>query len=188
MAESTISAASTRFLFLMRHGEAGHPAGTRDRDRPLTERGEVAVAQMADRLRVGGWPITGGISSDARRARDTLTATGLLENESATLSSPALWDATPDEILAVVRHTAADTLGLLVVGHAPSIPALVRELARSGSNKLAEGQLSQRFPTAAVAVLSFFGAWSDLEFGRAELVEFPIPSDDQNNADLNADN
>ena len=63
-----------------------------------------------------------------------------------------------------------DVDAVMLIGHEPAMRDLAVSLIGAGS-ELAE----RKFPTAALASLTFTGPWSGLERGRAELVAFVTP-------------
>lgn len=179
MAESTPPtpdpAAGT--LILMRHAAAG--SAVRDHDRPLTPDG-VRTATAAGQWLRGHLPaVDVVICSTAARTRQTLAATGI--------SAPVryrdeLYGGGVDEILAEVAAVPADASTVLVVGHAPTIPATGWELVRqSRLNRDADpssgaGDELRHFAAGTFAVLSTTGAWADLAQAGAELqlVQHPV--------------
>jgi phosphohistidine phosphatase len=70
-----------------------------------------------------------------------------------------------------------DAVGtLLVIGHEPTMSALALGLGHAeGTNSTAAERISAKFPTSAITVLSFPGAWRQLELGVATLVDFVVP-------------
>lgn len=160
-----------RTVLLMRHGKSDYPGGVTDHDRPLAPRG---VRQAAD---TGHWiTATYGavdqiLSSSAVRATQTAQATGI---DAPLESADEIYDASPREILDAIRSTSDTVSTLLVVGHAPGIPALAVRLAGAGSSDDAVDAVHESFPTCAVAVLAVPGSWSDLEFEQAQLVSARI--------------
>ena len=179
-----------RTLVLMRHAQSGHPGGVRDHDRPLTDAGRAAAGLAGDWLRAHLDPVDEVLSSSALRARQTAAATA---TETATATAirieAGLYDATAQDILEVLRTTFDHVRTLLVVGHAPGIPAVAMLLAAAeGARDAVEDtadatdrdaqpadELAVRFPTAAMAVLRFQGEWSALDDGCAQLMAFRIP-------------
>lgn len=167
----------------MRHAQSGHPGGVRDHDRPLTEAGWAAAGLAGDWLRSTLGPIDEVMCSTALRAQQTAHATGTAV---AIRSEADVYDATPGDILGLLRTTGAVVRTLLVVGHAPGIPALAVQLIavepdpdeggeRVTGDQGAADQLRARFPTAALAVLQFEGEWAELDDGAARLTFFRIP-------------
>jgi phosphohistidine phosphatase len=60
----------------------------------------------------------------------------------------------------------------MLVGHQPAIQELAVHLAASGPEL---ERLMGKFPTAALATLTFTGVWSELGLGGAELVAYVKP-------------
>ena len=87
----------------------------------------------------------------------------------------SIYEAYPDELLELVAAANPTDRALLLIGHAPGVPMLAEELAGPGSNRAALGELSAKFPTSAIAVLSVDGDWSDVGPDTTRLVEFVIP-------------
>ncbi|GAA1995004.1 histidine phosphatase family protein [Nakamurella flavida] len=148
-----------RTLVLLRHGKSGYPPGVDDHDRPLAARGrrEAALA--------GAWideqvpPLDAVLCSTALRTRQTLEHTGL--------GAPAefrgeIYEAAPGDLRELVAALDPDLRSVLLVGHAPGIPALALALAGPGSDADAVAGVDGHFPTSAIAVLRIAGPWSDL--------------------------
>ena len=83
-----------------------------------------------------------------------------------------LYAATAGDLLARLRKLSGGVESLMVIGHDPAIPELARRLAGRGADL---ERLRGKFPTAALATLSFEGSWQGLAPGAAELVEFVKP-------------
>ena len=67
---------------------------------------------------------------------------------------------------------------MLIVGHCPSVRDLVLRLADAGEpiqGGTGLGDIRRKFPTGALATLTFDGDWSRLAPGRARLTEFVRP-------------
>ncbi|GAP65695.1 phosphohistidine phosphatase SixA [Mizugakiibacter sediminis] len=155
-----------RELILVRHAEAmqSAPDGS-DRERPLSLRGE------AEAVAAGRWLLDQGahpahvLCSPARRAQ--MTAERLL----ATLGplrpryEPAIYDATPGELLALL-DALPQAPQTLLIGHNPGLERLVALLV-SGRSVDYRGM-----PPAAVAWIRIDGA---LEPGTGRLHRFWSP-------------
>lgn len=158
----------TRTLVLLRHGEAGHPAGVTDHERPLTAHGrseaEAAGAQFDD----DGLRIDAVICSTAQRTRQTLDGTGV---DAPAVYTEEIYENTAEVILATIRtHAPADAGTVLVVGHFPGLPETVLLL---DDDAVIEG-----FPTAGYAVLSIGTAWDRVGLDvdpQARLTALQIP-------------
>lgn len=156
----------------MRHAKSGYPAGVGDHDRPLAERGERDGAAAGEWLRHQVGPIDEVLCSTSARTRATVAVLGL----SAPIRTAAeIYEASADDILEQIRQTAATVRVLLVVGHAPGMPALATELAGVGSLEGPLTQVRARFPTAGMAVLEIGTEWPGLDSGEGRLIGFHVP-------------
>lgn len=86
----------------------------------------------------------------------------------------AVYGATTEQLVEAIQFVDDAVAALLVVGHAPGMPWTAWELASNRDSPLAD-ELSSKFPTSALAVLSYDGPWADLAPGSAELVAFHVP-------------
>lgn len=156
----------------MRHAKSGYPEGLADFDRPLSDRGRREGPLAGEWIRARTSGIDAVLCSSAARTRETLQVTGI---DAPTTYADGIYQASPGEILAQIADTADDVRRLLVIGHAPGIPSTVAALAREDSNVDALRALRTKFPTSAIAVLEFTGAWTDLTATGARLTEFEVP-------------
>lgn len=155
-------------------------AGQDDHERALSEQGREEAQS------IGHWLVEQGIGCDqvlcspAHRTRETITEiaeAGCAEAEVEI--EHRLYNASAEDILAVVREASDDANVLLVVGHAPGLPAVTSLLADGDGSAPAHDLLAEGFPPGAVAVLRYSGHWSDLAFDAATLDRFhvPVPAD-----------
>ncbi|MGQ0673048.1 MAG: SixA phosphatase family protein [Hyphomicrobium sp.] len=87
----------------------------------------------------------------------------------------ALYLASPITMLDTVRRQPAGPDHVMIVAHNPGMHALALELVGSGQAPDL-GDLATRFPTAALAVLTFQAKkWSDVRPGIGRLVQFATP-------------
>jgi phosphohistidine phosphatase len=166
-----------RHLFLLRHGKSAWPDGVPDHQRPLAPRGMSAVSLIAIALR----KLTPGLDrvlvSDARRTRETFARLGESWPELSPLIEPSIYQARPDELLALVRELPEDAERVLMIGHNPGLHALALHLAEAGnSNADALGRLEHKVPTAALIHLEFSGFWRQAGQGQARLADFITPA------------
>ncbi len=153
-----------RRLVLMRHAKTeGHHADG-DRARELLSRGHDDSAAVGNELSELG--LQHALVSTAMRARQTFEALGL--------AIPAefqevLYSEGPDTMLQRISETDDDITGLLVVGHAPTIPSLSAQLSFASDPGEADA-LQCSFPTAAFAEFTFEGTWADLDRDNLEHV------------------
>lgn len=123
-----------RELLLLRHAEAMNagPDG-RDSERPLSAHGE-AQARAA-----GQWLVEQGadpdvvLCSSARRAQMTADAACVALRTRTPRFLPAIYQATPGELLALVENHAADARQVLLVGHNPGMEQLLALLTEGRS-------------------------------------------------------
>lgn len=175
--QNMTTSAEDRTLVLLRHASAeAATAGQDDREHRLTDAGQDEAQA------IGRWLVEQGIGCDAvvcspaQRTRETMAevaAAGCAEAEVEI--EHRLYNASAEEVLAVVREADDDASVLLVVGHAPGLPAATSLLADGDGSAPAHDLLAEGFPPGAVAVLRYSGHWSDLAFDAATLDRFHVP-------------
>lgn len=165
-----------RILYLLRHAKAGWDTqALSDHDRPLTSRGQRAARRLAEHLRAEHIAPDVVLCSSSARTRETLKLiSGGLAEEARVVIESGLYGATAGELLARLRAVDAELDSVMVIGHQPGIQQLAESLA-SGGEILA--QVQRKFPTAALATLTFTCGWHELAPGAAELVAFTRPRD-----------
>jgi phosphohistidine phosphatase len=157
---------------LLRHAETENVRpGARDHARRLTPGGEGQAAALGDHLRGNGSVPDVVLCSPAIRARQTAEA---LRVVAPVVVTDALYNAGTDDILAGLHELADDVTTVLVVGHAPGLPALVHELADpDASDPQALATVGWRFPACTLAVLSIADPWD--RFDRGALLSVRLP-------------
>lgn len=150
-----------RTLDLLRHAKSDWDAGVdNDWERPLNRRGRGAadlVGRCLARIAVPDLVLC----SSAVRTRETLEralAAGGLEPRVEIVD--ALYGATPMEVVELCRQVDDSVTRLLVVGHEPTMSALVGGLV---------GSARVQMPTATLASLELVGPWSSLAADACEL-------------------
>jgi phosphohistidine phosphatase len=155
-------------LFLLRHAKSSwEDPSLADHDRPLARRGRKAAERIRTYLQRERIRVALVLCSSARRAHETLdlvAPTGEIRIERE------LYGATADELLERLRRVPDEVEAVLLIGHEPAIRELAVRLIGDGS-EVAE----RKFPTAALATLTFTGPWSTLEPGHAQLAAFITP-------------
>jgi phosphohistidine phosphatase len=161
-----------RNLMLLRHAQTEDTRpGSPDRARRLTPDGEQQAAALGEHLRRDHVEIDLVVCSSATRAQQTVQA---LRTTAPVVVSDRLYNAGGDEILALVRELDDDVANVLVVGHAPGLPAVVHELADPDtSDPEALATIERRFPAGTLATLAVDGEWSHLERGSLASVRLP---------------
>ena len=161
-----------RSLLLLRHAtaEATRP-GRPDRDRQLTPDGEREAAAVGDHLRAGGTRPDLVLCSPAVRARQTADA---LRLDAPVVVADPLYEAGTGDLLDLLRALDDGVEQVLVVAHAPGLPALVHELADpDGSDVAALATVTRRFPAATLATVRLAGPWSGLRRATLDAVRLP---------------
>ena len=163
-----------RTLILLRHAKSDYPPGVVDHDRPLAPRGRREAALAGEWIGAHCPAVDEILCSTAVRTRQTAERTGL---SAQTRYARTVYEAWPQRILDEIVLTAPDVDTLLVVGHAPGVPALALALAGEESDPQAVAGVADRFPTSALAVLEVPGQWADLTEGAAVLRTFHLARD-----------
>lgn len=164
-----------RILVLMRHAQAKGFSIDGDLGRELTGSGRAAATE------VGKWLLAQGVRPDvvvvspSTRTRQTWQA--LREggvHAQDVWSDAALYDADPQDIIESINAIPDDAGTLVVVGHAPGVPALAHDLL----DHLPEHQEDRPvhgWPPAAVAVIGHQGSWSHFPGPDTAIVAFRRP-------------
>ncbi|MCP3982351.1 MAG: histidine phosphatase family protein [bacterium] len=156
-------------VFLLRHAKSDWDADyERDHERPLSARGRAAAALMGRYLAVMQQEPDRIASSSAVRARDTVARAISAGAWSADVEvTPALYEASLEQVLEVIQAQDASAGSLLLAGHEPTWSAMAGVLI---------GGASFKFPTAALARIDFdVDGWDRVGFGRGYLVWFVTP-------------
>ncbi|MFD4320685.1 SixA phosphatase family protein [Streptomyces sp. NPDC058548] len=167
-----------RRLLVLRHAKSAWPKGVADQDRPLGPRGLRDAPAVGSFLAgAGGLPDL-VLCSPARRAHDTWElAAAELDRAVPTRHDPRLYGADGPELLDVLQGVSDEVGTLLLVGHNPGLEDLILLLAAgaAGADEDLLDRVRTKFPTSAVAVLTWSGTWNDLRPGAALLTDLAIP-------------
>ena len=155
-------------ILLLRHGKSDWDAEYgADHDRPLAERGQKGARKMGRFLTTARNLPDRALTSSATRARETLATAA----EAGGWTGPArvteaLYEATPEAVLAEIQAEPDDAATLIVVGHEPTWSGTVSKLIGGGRVQM---------KTAAVACVEVeVERWADVQFGRGSLA-FLVP-------------
>jgi phosphohistidine phosphatase len=161
-------------LYLLRHAKSSwDDPDLADRDRPLAPRGQRAAARIAVYLRRERISPALVLCSPALRARETLAAIAAELRADLEIShEDGLYGADVDELVERVRAVPDSVPTVLLVGHNPGLHDLALFLAEPSGTA---NRLREKFPTGALATLEISGAWSELDEGRARLVDYVVP-------------
>src|SRR5215467_322442 len=165
-----------RRLILLRHAKSAWP-DVADHDRPLAGRGRRAAPAAGRRLRESGHVPDLVLCSTALRARETWQlAEEELGAHPRTTFERRVYGASAAELLDLARQTPSSVRTLMIVGHEPTMSDLTLELAGDDRGSALD-RVRAKFPTAAIAILTFAGGWPGLGPGKARLAEFVVPGD-----------
>lgn len=168
-------------LFVLRHAKSSwDDPGLDDHERPLAARGRRATELLGKHLRANGIEPAQVLCSSARRTRETCE--GVVPGAEVSIE-PDLYEASAEQLLERLRRVPEDTESVMVIGHNPALQMLALRLAGANGDNTGAGdsakasELQRKFPTGALATLSFDCPWRDLSAGSAELVDFVRPRD-----------
>ena len=167
-------------LMLLRHAKSSlAEAGQEDSDRPLNDRGRRAAMAVGRYMASHGLVPQLVLCSPARRARETWgLVAGELKTPPAILIAAEIYDFGDGKALMdCLLQKAGAAQSVSLVGHNPSIGRLAQNLIGNGNERLRE-QLQKKYPTAALAVISFdLDNWKSLTAGAGTLRRFVVPKD-----------
>jgi len=164
-------------LLLIRHAKAEKgEEGRSDRDRPLNARGCQDAPSIGAYLAHHELEPDRALISDSRRTRQTWERLASELPAAPPVSyEPALYHATPEGILDVIRTKARAGDTLLVVGHNPGLHDAARLLIASG-DVAARERLNEGLPTSGLLVIDFPGTdWKSLHPRSGRLERFITP-------------
>jgi len=164
-----------RLLLLLRHAKAEQVAGKPDHDRVLAPRGRRDAEQVGRWLYAQGVACDLVICSTAVRTRQTWehAIRGGARSEFVEYRR-AVYLGGAGQVLDTIREDAGEVGTLMVIGHAPAVPALVSMLTDGEGSVEAHRAVADGFPTSGLAVLRFSGSWASLDHGDALLERFHV--------------
>jgi len=170
-------------LYILRHAKAAAAEpGQDDHARALTVRGIADAEAMARYLRKNEAKQDRVLISTSAR---TIQTADLVLRE---LAGPpradyrdGLYLASAVKILAMLKTLPGRLSEVMVVGHNPGLEELAALLAREPvrrKERERRGELDEKFPTTALAVLDFdIDRWRDLKPETGKLADFVRPKD-----------
>lgn len=159
-----------RRLILTRHAKSDwdNPGGP-DSERPLNARGRRAAISLGDWLASRGYEPEEVLCSPARRTRETweLAETAVMETRPALRLDAALYEATPEAMLRVLRSAEQQTV--MMIGHNPAIASFAAMLPA----RVPVEPTFRRYPTSATLVVDFqLDHWAALQPGTGSVMDF----------------
>lgn len=173
----------TKTLYLLRHAKSSWTdASLSDAARPLNQRGRKAGKRIGKELARRGWLPDLVLCSSAMRARETFArlAKGVEKISPGTVPPVTYEDdlylASSDTLIERVRMLDGALASALILGHNTGLQDFALALPRpSGA---AYARVEQKFPTGALAVISFeTDHWRDIAPGSGALQAVIYPKD-----------
>ena len=165
-------------LMLLRHAKSSwdHP-GLEDFDRPLAARGLDAAPRMAAHISAALQAPNLILCSGSARTRETLKlVVPQLAAVPEIVFEDELYLASASELLTRLRRAPRSKPRVMMIGHNPGFHDFAIALTAHGDAHL-RANLADKFPTAALAVLTFKGdAWSKVGPETGTLTHFVKPS------------
>jgi phosphohistidine phosphatase len=165
----------SRRLTIIRHAKTEAAAAT-DHARALTDRGRREARQLGRWLGENDAGPQLMLVSSATRARQTADLiAGALGDDPEIVVVDDLYGASPEEVIEICRERLDDSVvRAAVVGHVPTVPALVDVLIGSDTDE----DLGH-FPTSAAGVVDLddMDDWGSLGDGAGRLVVLYRPKD-----------
>ena len=160
-------------LFILRHAKSSwDDPGLDDHERPLAPRGQRACKVMAEHLRANAIEPELVLCSSARRTRETLEGVAPAGEH---VIEAELYSASTGDLVERLRRVPANVGSVMLIGHNPSVQMLALRLARRDGDAAERAALERKFPTGALATLTFDCDWSELGPGCARLAAFLTP-------------
>lgn len=167
-------------LMLLRHAKSSwQDASLADFDRPLARRGIAAAPLMGREMMRRGWLPDLVLVSPARRTRETwnLVARQWPDGARPVVMHDDIYEADAERLLDVVRKESRSADRVLLIGHNPAMEDLAALLAGHACDPDALSLMTAKFPTCALARLTFDGDWPSLGADAARLDDFLRPRD-----------
>jgi phosphohistidine phosphatase len=166
-----VGGAGTHRIVVLRHAAAEKSAAS-DHARELTARGRRDAAAVGELLTdiLDPDADTVALVSTAVRARQTWEAAAAelaMTVEERQLDE--LYEADSNELVDMLALLPDEIEVVVVVGHNPTMEALVNQLENGDDEELAGRLAEDGFPKAGLAVLEQDGPWSELETGSCRL-------------------
>ncbi len=161
-------------MVVMRHAKA-EQVGASDKGRELTERGRADATEAGAWLAARGFVPDHVLVSSSERTRQTWDAVAEAADWSVEPDfETALYAAGPDAALDLLRLVPASARSVLVIGHNPTVGVLAQLLSDGSGDESAILEMTGGYPTCALTVFEYDGAWADLADGSARVAAFHV--------------
>lgn len=164
-----------RRLIVLRHAKSAWPDDVADHERPLAPRGRRDAPAAGRWLDQAGLLPDLALCSTAVRARQTWDlAAAQWDAQPPVHHDPRVYGADVPDLLRALHDVPEQVATLLLIGHSPGVQDLVLALAGESRHDTRD-RVSEKFPTSAIAVLSWHGTWQSLAPGTALLTDLAVP-------------
>jgi phosphohistidine phosphatase len=163
-------------VYLLRHAKSAWDQPLPDHERPLARRGSRDARAAGRLLADRGWHPDLVLCPTAVRTRQTWQRAAAAGARAAEVRYvDAIYEASTQELLVLVRQTPEEVGSLMLIGHGPGLPGLAESLGARPQPRDAWQRMDAKYPTAGLAVLQLAGRWGDTAAGQAELIAFEVP-------------
>jgi phosphohistidine phosphatase len=169
-------ATPTRTLVLVRHAKSSWDLDVEDHERPLSGRGRrdgVEIGRTLASLEIHPDLVLCSTATRTRETWDRAVRGGVRADDVRYLG--AIYHGWVPELVKLLRAIPESVGTALVLGHAPGIPDLVEYLAERDHSSADWDRMTTKFPTAAMAILTYDGPWADIGQSLARLDAFEVP-------------
>jgi phosphohistidine phosphatase len=166
-----------RRLLLLRHAKAERSdPGSQDITRVLIERGRKDAAKIGAYMAGHGLIPERVVLSPAKRTQETWKyAAAAFKSAPAAMSAERLYDATPHDIIGIIKESPASAHTLMLIGHNPGLHEAALMLIASGDIDTRE-RLREGLPTSGLIIIDFaFDDWGKVHPQSGRLERFVSP-------------
>lgn len=172
-----------KHLYLLRHAKSSwENEALQDYDRPLAPRGLRAGSVMCQYMIEQNIRPDLVLCSSAKRTRETFDTIAPALDGVPVIFEKRIYEATSSQLLDRLRELSDEIGGVMLIGHNPGIQNLALLLADApeDAEKAARAdtrleRVRAKFPTAALACMTFDGKWPDLVPGAGALTGYVRP-------------
>jgi len=164
-------------LAVLRHAKSSwDDPDLNDHDRPLNGRGRKAARRIGREMADRGMRFDYVLASTATRVRETLDGVGeSFPIHAPVRFEPGVYEATQDELLALIHGLDEWIETPLLVGHNSGLEELIAGITHDDEAGLRE-RCARKFPTAALAVIDLpADRWAEVKWGSGEIAELIVP-------------
>jgi phosphohistidine phosphatase len=168
-------------LILLRHAKAAATAAAvSDHDRPLTDAGAAAAANIGRAMRAAGLAPDVVLVSPSVRTQQTfaaLEAAGVWAEWPNVEPLPALYMASPQQMRDILRGLPETVRSAMIIGHNPGLHELARKLAGTAAQHPQHVRLAESYPTATLTEFLIATPWRKIGVNAASLQRFLAAKD-----------